>query len=871
MSYPLPPPELPPIVETLPSQSVTNPVTDVLQELSTPNQNQSSPTSKFNQVAEEIRVSAKNTFLGEKFRETVLYRFPEITSTFDHTQKVGPIHTTSANLGPPIEIDISSAQRISTLESQINSDRKRTFSSISFSNFSEYATSEKEPQTTQQTNLLSLNSRKILEGFNNTKQPFRSKLQIGQSIRENTSPKLPNLPQYEQPTSETDTPESQDNKKGTQFPIPEPESQTQDSENKIEDRQPIEIPLPADVVEVTADRQEYNDQRRLITAVGKVTVRFSQGVISADKVQVNLTTRQLLATGNAVFTQAEQVLLGERMEYNFTLDKGLIEQASGIIFVGDAEQSISNSLPTTEGVGALDAVSLSDRIAATQPPTKVKATEGTKLRFQPKLKAPKQSGTVNRLRFEAERLNLLGAGTWEAINLRLSNDPFSPPEVELRSERATLRPLSPFQDELITKKSRLVFDQRFSLPLFRERTVIDRQQRDPLPIQIGYDQDDRGGLFVESTFVPLLPGPLQIKISPQYYLERAFFGDEDDSPIDGNVLGLKASVNGAITPTTQLEGRATFLTFEDFPDLEEDDFRGSVRLRQFFQGYNLTGEYSYRDRLFNGSLGFQTVHSSAGVVLTSPIIQIGKTGVGLSFQSGYQVVNGRTDRRELLSDIQPFEPLPDDKNDDDSDPRSRADLGRFQSVVSLRYPLTIWSGEALPPTATEGLRYTSQPVVPFLQMVLGLTGATSIYSNDEDQSFVRGSLGFTGQFGHFSRDFFDYTGFNLTYSQTGLSGQSPFFFDRVEDTNVLLFGLVQQIYQGFRVGYQSGINLENGDILDDRITLEYSRRTYGVVLSFSPRRRTGTLSLRISDFNWEGGTTPFSGEDVRPVGGGLVR
>ncbi|NES04779.1 MAG: DUF3769 domain-containing protein, partial [Okeania sp. SIO2F4] len=220
---------------------------------------------------------------------------------------------------------------------------------------------------------------------------------------------------------------------------------------------------------------------------------------------------------------------------------------------------------------------------------------------------------------------------------------------------------------------------------------------------------------------------------------------------------------------------------------------------------------------------------------------------------------------------QPFEPLPDDDYDDDSDPRSRADLGRFQSVVSLRYPLTIWSGEPLPATPTQGLRYTSKPVVPFVQMVLGLTGATSLYSNDEDQSFVRGSIGFTGQFGHFSRDFFDYTGFNLTYSQTGLSGQSPFFFDRVEDTNVLLFGFVQQIYKGFRAGYQSGINLENGDILDDRITLEYSRRTYGVVLSFSPRRRTGTLSLRISDFNWQGGTTPFSGEDVRPVGGGVVR
>ncbi|NEQ37551.1 MAG: DUF3769 domain-containing protein [Okeania sp. SIO3I5] len=872
MSYPLPPPELPPIVETLPSQSVNQFVTDVPQELSIPNQNQSSPTPKLNQVADEMRISAKNTFSGEEFRETVLYKLPQITSTFDHTQKVGPIHTNSANLGPAIEIDISSAQRISSLESQINSGRKKTFSSTSFSDLSEYAVTEKEAQTTQETNSVNVNnSRKILERFSNTKQPSPPKFQIGQTIRENNAPQLPNLPQDEQPTQETETPESEEKKEGTPIPIPEPESETQDSNKKTEDKQPIEIPIPADVVEVTADRQEYNEQRQLISAEGKVTVRFSQGIVSADKVQVNLTTRQLLATGNAVFTQGGQVLLGERMEYNFALDKGLIDQASGIIFVGNAEESRASSLPTTEGVGALGARSLSDSIAATQPPTKVKATGTAKFTFEPKLEVPEQSGTVNRLRFEADRLNLLGAGSWEAINLRLTNDPFSPPEVELRSDRATLRPLSPLQDELITKKSRLVFDQRFSLPLFRERTIIDRQQRDPLPLQIGYDQDDRGGLFVESTFEPFLPGPFQIRVTPQYYLERAFFGDEDDSPIDGNVVGLKASVNGSITPTTQLEGRATFLTFEDFPDLEENDFRGSIRLRQLFQGYNLTGEYSYRDRLFNGSLGFQTVHSSAGVVFTSPLIPVGETGAQVSFQTGYQVVNARTDRRELLTDLQPFEPLPDDEDDDDSDPRSRADLGRFQSVVSLRYPLTIWSGEALPATQTQGLRYTSKPVVPFVQMVLGLTGATSIYSNDEDQSFVRGSLGFTGQFGHFSRDFFDYTGFNLTYSQTGLSGQSPFFFDRVEDTNVLLFGFVQQIYQGFRAGYQSGLNLENGDILDDRITLEYSRRTYGVVLSFSPRRRTGTFSLRISDFNWQGGTTPFSGEDVRPVGGGVVR
>ena len=899
MSYPLPPPELPPIIETLPLQSVTQPVTGPLPKQSIPERY--SPAPKSNQVAEQTILSATSTFSEAEFRETVLYKFPQITSNFDPVNRVNPIQNNSSALGPPVEINISSGVKISTLNSQINSERKQPFSSTSLSDFSEYTSPKKQSQTAIIPNSSTLNSREILEGFsgstsNTIKKPILTKFphqlqqfetetqpqkiklaehplirqtqNIGQATREDNSQDLPNLPQYEQPTRETDTPETTE--EGMPIRVPDPESQPQEAETETGETQPIQVPLSADVVEVTADRQEYDEQRRLITAEGNVKLRFSQGVVDADKAQVNLMTRQLVATGNTVFTQGEQIILGERIEYNFTLSQGVIEQASGIVFLGNAD-SLSRSLPTVEGVGALQEAPLSDRIAANQPPTNVTASGGTTFVFEPELTGPEQTGAVNRLRFEADRLNLVGEGTWEATNLRLTNDPFSPPEVELRADTATLRPLSPFQDELITTKSRLVFDQSFSLPLFRDRTIIDRSQREPLPIQIGYDQDDRGGLYIESTFEPPFTVPFQVRLTPQFYLERAILGDEEDSPIDGNVFGLKASINGSITPTTQVEGRATFLTFEDFPDLREDDFRGSIRLRQSIQGYNLTGEYSYRDRLFNGSLGFQTVHSSAGAVLTSPLIPVGKTGIQLSFQSGYQVVNARTDRRELLTDLQPFESLPDEDDDDDDDEaRARADLGRFQSVVSLRYPLMIWSGEPLPATPTEGLRFTSKPVVPFLQMVLGLTGATSLYTNDEDQSYVRGSVGFIGQFGHFSQDFFDYTGFNLTYSQTGLSGQSPFFFDRVEDTNVLLFGLVQQIYQGFRVGYQSGINLENGDILDDRITLEYSRRTYGVILTFSPRRQTGTLSLRISDFNWQGGTTPFSGSDVRPVGGGVI-
>ena len=647
-------------------------------------------------------------------------------------------------------------------------------------------------------------------------------------------------------------------------------SDAEEEDDDEEEEEEIEVPLPADVIEVTADRQEFDQRRQIITARGNVLVRFRQGIIDADRVQVNLETRQLVARGNAAFTRGEQVLRGEIMEYNLTLGIGEVQTASGELFVPSTGTDFSGD-PPPEGVGdtAVIEAPLSDRLTAAQP-LKVRSggsgvTVGVGVGRD--LGLPQQGGTVNRLRFEADRLDLTADGGWVATNLRLTNDPFSPPELELRADTAVLTRLSPFQDELVTTNPRLVLDQSFTLPLLRERTVIDRRERQPNPIQFGFDREDRGGFYVQGNFEFARQEGLRLTLAPQFYLERAFLGDEETSgPFNPNLYGLKIGLEGTLGPKTSLTGRADFISFEDFPDIE-DNFRGSLRLRQeFFDGYILTLESSFRDRLFNGSLGFQTVYSSVGFVFTSPAISIGESDAEVRFQSGYQLVNARTDRRDLL-DLQPFEGIPGDEDD----PRGRTDLGRFQNVVTVRYPIRLWTGEALPATAEEGLRYTRKPVVPFVQLVLGGRAASSIYSNGEDQSYLRGSIGLAGQFGNFSRDFFDYTGFNITYLRATKSGDSPFFFDRLVDTSVLSFGLIQQIYGPFRLGLQTGVNLDTGEITDDRFTLEYSRRTYGLILSYSPRRQIGTLTLRISDFNWRGGTDTFSGPDVRPVDSGVTR
>jgi hypothetical protein len=255
-------------------------------------------------------------------------------------------------------------------------------------------------------------------------------------------------------------------------------------------------------------------------------------------------------------------------------------------------------------------------------------------------------------------------------------------------------------------------------------------------------------------------------------------------------------------------------------------------------------------------LGYQDVQRSLGAFLISPVVPLGDRGISLSYQAGAQFVTANSDRLDLL---------------DANRTNNRISLGRAEASAALNKGFTLWQGKPLPPTATEGLRYTPAPVVPYLQLFTGVRGVANGYTSGDSQTTLTGTVGLQGQVGHFSRRYFDYTGFNLSYSQSAIGGQSPFLFDRVVDDKVLSGGILQQIYGPIRFGFQTAINLDTGNEISTDYILEYSRRTYGVTLRYNPVLAIGSLGLRISDFNWSGGAEPFGGSGIRPVEGGVVR
>jgi hypothetical protein len=636
-----------------------------------------------------------------------------------------------------------------------------------------------------------------------------------------------------------------------------------DSPERKEQRTPATIER-VNVVEVIADRQNYNEQQQVVTAEGNVVMRFGQALLTADRLQVNLNDRFAVAQGNVVLTRGEQVLRGDKFEYYLVQDRGSVFNARGEVYQTTLSRDISPArLPEDPTISDR---ALSDRLTNNQPLTNITADSGVSVvvgstRDQSivdrsvNVPTTATGGTVNRLRFEADRINF-EADTWQATDFRLTNDPFSPPELEIRADRANFQQISPLVSELTTSNSRLVLDRRFSFPLLTNRLVFDNRPRRPGIVQFAYDGEERGGLYVERSFKLVNTSGFNWEVTPQYYLEKAIF--EDGGIVEPSDFGLISLLNATFSPRTGLEARAS-LTSLDLGDLD-NNLRAQVALRQqigdLARPYTLSLGYNYRERLFNGSLGFQTVQSSIGAVLTSPNIPLGDTGINLSYQGSVQNIDADTDQADLLE--------PNREN-------NLVNLTRYQAAAFLSKGFPLWSGKPLPLTPDKGLRYTPAPVVPFLQLTAGISGVTSYYSNGDTQPSLQGTIGIQGQIGHFSRPFLDYTGFNVAYSQGIRGDQSPFLFDRFVDERTLSLGITQQIYGPIRIGFQTSVNLDSGETISTDYIIEYSRRTHNITLRYNPELEIGSIGLRISDFNWRGNPEPFDSTGVTPVVQGVSR
>ncbi len=615
-----------------------------------------------------------------------------------------------------------------------------------------------------------------------------------------------------------------------------------------EQRPTTNLSTPNGTIELNAEQQEFDNNTQIITATGKVILRFNKAILYADRLRVNLNTKIAIADGNVSLIRGRQTLYGSQFEYNFEDDKGSISEARGDIYQPTLVTDLNViPKPGTAPVGEkpFPEPLLSDRLREDQPVTNIQSTSSTgttlgsdrDIEYQPTLKP---SGKINRLRFQADKINFV-ADRVTAEKIQITNDPFSPPELLIKTDSAQFKIINSDEDEVSVRNPRITLDNNYEIPIPRDRFVFSKLGKDPNPFSFAYDGTDRGGVYFQNSYYPIFDPRFRLTVTPQYFIQKAVTGFKFFDP---SVFGFKTSIEGNLSPDTLVQASAALSGF----DLNNfsNNFRGEVSVKQNLSLFNyphlLTTQAVYRQQIFNGSLGYQDVQSSLGGVLTSAKIPIGTTGINVDYQVGAQVVTANTDRQSLLGS----NPNP-----------SLITLNRYETAASLTKSFRLWEGKGLPPDNRETYNYSPIPVVPYLQLNTGIKGGFSSYSNGENQSFMGYNIGIQGQFGNFSKSSFDYTGFNLNYYQQFPGDSSPFLFDRLVNNRVLSAGINQQINGPLRLGIQTSLDLNSGQQISTDYYLQYSRRTYDIIGRYNSALGLISISFKLNDFNWDGAAPKF--------------
>lgn len=521
------------------------------------------------------------------------------------------------------------------------------------------------------------------------------------------------------------------------------------------------------------------------------------------------------------------------------------------------QQSLTTSL----------SVDLSAFVDTTQPESESDGDRGSgDSEFSRSFKAPK--GDISRIRFQASRLRLQG-DRWNAAEVAFTNDPFTPAAswTIARQVRAELDPASGVTT-ITARTSRIVLDQKLSVPAMTRATIGDNQQTQ---LVIKNDNEDRDGLYLGYSLPPISIGRRgSLELQPQFMLQRAFEGEtssyiepgaslssstitQDITP--GDLFGLDAALK---LPVAGMKFRTDLSLSTLNPENIPDGTRTRATLSRplglsWAPGTTASLFAGYRERVFNGSLGEQNL--------------IYRYGASLSGGKSIPLASGDRETGERLPSFAPLGLNWDLESGNYQANRFESNeldtLWRTSLNLGAGTTLQLWRGKAAyVGEGTAGLRYSPEPVIPGFGLEMGVSGNLISYSNGASQNTLTISGGPALTLGQFDKPWFDYTRLSVSVGGSLLDGGSPFGFDRAVDLRTLSFRAAQQIYGPVVVEGGASFNIDPdsefyGDNSYSYVEVKLQRRSYEIGIYYSPYDGIGGIRLKLNDFDFTGTGTPF--------------
>ncbi|MDP5117861.1 MAG: DUF3769 domain-containing protein, partial [Prochlorococcaceae cyanobacterium MAG_34] len=407
-----------------------------------------------------------------------------------------------------------------------------------------------------------------------------------------------------------------------------------------------------------------------------------------------------------------------------------------------------------------------------------------------------KKGTISRIRFQGAQIKIRG-NRWTAEQIAFTNDPFTPAASWVLARKVVAVMDGKGKTRINSRSTQILLDGKISLPAITNTTIGAEEGR----LAFDTDKQDRDGFFLGYNLEPIKLGQWgSLQLQPQLNVQRALEGRTSSYALPGqnlaspgseqtakigDMFGLLAALNLPVGWLT-LNAEASLSTFNP------NNFRAGTRSTTSLTAplslpghtsANASAFGSYRERIYNGSLGLQTVVYSYGANLAGNAILnqyknpensrkapfFAPVNLNWAVQSGsYQAELFETDTLDTIW-------------------RSYANLAASTT-------LQLWQGSALDASEDpkRGFRYSPIPVAPSFGINFGASGYVATYSDGANQNTLTlwGGPSFT--LGQFDRPVFDYTRFSASIAGTFLNGASPFGFDRTVDLRTLSFQAAQQ-------------------------------------------------------------------------------
>ena len=116
-------------------------------------------------------------------------------------------------------------------------------------------------------------------------------------------------------------------------------------------RAALEKDIPEGPVTIEADSLTYDRDKDTVSAAGKVLITFTGGILKADAVTLYRRTNKALAQGNVYLRSDQDVLEGDRVDFDITARTGTVDNGkmfiAGTTFTSKGRRSKSGGRLTT--------------------------------------------------------------------------------------------------------------------------------------------------------------------------------------------------------------------------------------------------------------------------------------------------------------------------------------------------------------------------------------------------------------------------------------------------------------------------------------------------------------------------------------------